>query len=102
MDRVLAKLEAFMESPDYLLERYKNQNDETSNYKKSVAFFRKGELAQALALLDKIIVANSNTTLKSKYNSLSLNLKILLDKIRLKLNLLTLIIYISLSLHFFN
>ncbi len=69
MDRVLAKLEGFMENPDEILRKYQNQNDEFSNYKKSIAFFRKGEIKKSLELLDRIIEKNSAITIKSRYNS---------------------------------
>ncbi len=69
MDRVLAKLEGFMEKPDVTLAKYRYKNDETSNYIKSIAFFRKGEIKNSLQLLDNIIEKNSKTTLQSHYNS---------------------------------
>ena len=69
MDRVLAKLEGFMENPDEILRKYQNQNDESSNYKKSIAFFRKGDVTKSLKLLDEIIARNSATTIKSNYSS---------------------------------
>jgi predicted Zn-dependent protease len=59
MDRVLAKLEGFMENPDELLKKYGIRNDEISNYIKSIAHFRKGEIDQALNLLNPIIEKNS-------------------------------------------
>lgn len=58
MDRVLAKLEGFIENPDNLLQKYKNQNDDVANYIKSIAFFRKGKADEALKLLDEIIAEN--------------------------------------------
>ncbi|MBU6140384.1 MAG: M48 family metalloprotease [Proteobacteria bacterium] len=58
MDRVLAKLEAFIENPDYLLKKYQNRQDENSNYIKSVALFKKGKIDESLALLDPIIAKN--------------------------------------------
>ena len=58
MNRVLAKLEGFIDNPDNLLQKYKNQNDDVANYIKSIAFFRKGKADEALKLLDKIIVEN--------------------------------------------
>lgn len=72
MDQVLAKLEGFIENPDEILQKYKNQNDELSNYKKSVALFRKGNISESLKLLDEIISQTSKTTLKSKFNSTQL------------------------------
>ena len=69
MDRVLAKLEGFMENPDEILRKYQNQNDEFSNYKKSIAFFRKGEITKSIKLLDDVIEKNSAITIKSKYDS---------------------------------
>lgn len=58
MDRVLAKLEGFIENPDNLLQKYKNQNDDVANYIKSIAFFRKGKADEALNLLNEIIIKN--------------------------------------------
>lgn len=55
MDIVLAKIEAYFENPDESLKKYKNQNDERSNYIKSIAFSRKGKLAESIQLLDEII-----------------------------------------------
>jgi predicted Zn-dependent protease len=55
MDMVLAKLEGFIADPDTTLAKYKNQNDELSNYKKSIALFHKGKIPESLALLDPII-----------------------------------------------
>jgi len=62
MDMVLAKLEAFIENPDSTLARYKNKNDELSNYKKSIAFYQKGKIAEALFLLDPIIAVEGRDT----------------------------------------
>ncbi len=59
MDRVLSKLEGFIETPDYLLEKYQNRSDEEANYVKAIAFFRKGKLEESLKLLDPIIEKNS-------------------------------------------
>jgi len=58
MDQVLAKLEGFMENPDYLLKKYKDQNDDRSNYIKAIAFHRKGKVDEAVILLDEIIIKN--------------------------------------------
>lgn len=55
MDRVLAKLEGFIENPDLILRTYQSDDSELSNYKKSIAFFKQGNIAQSLKLLDKII-----------------------------------------------
>ena len=64
MDIVSAKLEAFIENPEVTLTRYKNQNDELSNYKKSIALFRKGKVDESLALLDPIINDKDKILLK--------------------------------------
>ena len=58
MDFILAKFEGFMENPDVILQKYQNKNDEFSNYKKSLAFFKKGRVDESLKLLDKIIALN--------------------------------------------
>jgi predicted Zn-dependent protease len=59
MNRVLAKLDGFIESPEGLLQKYANRNDETSNYIKSIALFRKGEIDKSLNLLNPIVEKNS-------------------------------------------
>jgi predicted Zn-dependent protease len=58
MDRVLSKLEGFIETPDFVLSKYKDRTDVEANYVKSIAFFRKGKLDLALKLLDPIIATN--------------------------------------------
>ncbi len=63
MDIVLAKLEAFMEEPDAIVEKYKNQNNKLANYKKSIAFFKKGKAKQSLTFLNKVI---NETSLENK------------------------------------
>jgi len=73
MDIVLAKLEAFIENPDAIYAKYKNRNDEISNYKKSIALFRKGNVDESLKLLDEII--DKKTPILAnflKHNSLEL------------------------------
>lgn len=55
MDVILAKLEGFIENPDYLIEKYQNQSNSRANYIKSIAFFRKGLIPQSLKLLNPII-----------------------------------------------
>ncbi len=64
MNVVLAKLEAFMESPDEILKKYQNQNSELANYEKSIALFRKGEIDKGLSLLNGVIA--KKTLLKNK------------------------------------
>lgn len=55
MNRVLIKLEAFIEDPNYLLEKYKNRFDDDANYAKSVALFKKGKIDESLRNLDPLI-----------------------------------------------
>ncbi len=55
MDIALAKLEGFMENPDEIIRNYKNKYDDLSNYKKSIAFFKKGKVDSALDLLNVLI-----------------------------------------------
>jgi predicted Zn-dependent protease len=62
MNRVLAKLEGFIDEPNYLLTRYKNRNDESANYVKSIALFRKGKIDESLKILDEIISKKSLPT----------------------------------------
>jgi len=65
MDIVLAKLEGYMENPDEILKKYQNQNDDLSNYKKSIAFSKQGKSTQSLELLDKVITNKSFERLKN-------------------------------------
>ena len=58
MNIVLAKLEGFINNPDFVLTKYQNNHDEISNYVKSIALFKKGKIAESLALLDPIIEQN--------------------------------------------
>jgi len=58
MELVLAKLEGFTDNPDELLTRYKNRDDEAANYIKSIAFYRKGKIDEALILLDGVMNKN--------------------------------------------
>jgi predicted Zn-dependent protease len=58
MNRVLIKLEAFIDNPDALLQKYQNQNSLEANYIKSVALFKKGKVDESLSLLDPIISKN--------------------------------------------
>jgi len=51
MDRVLAKLEGFIENPDSLLRN-------PDPYVRSIALFRKGKIDESLKLLDPIIAKN--------------------------------------------
>lgn len=60
MNRVLAKLEAFMDNPDELLTKRKNQDSEETNYIRSIALFRKGNVSESLKLLDPIIQKNKS------------------------------------------
>ncbi len=60
MNIVLAKLEAFIDNPDLVIKKYENDESEIANYEKAIAFYRKGKTAQALELLDKIILENKN------------------------------------------
>ena len=55
MNYVLAKLEGFMGNPHSLIEKYQDKDDKFSNYKKSLAYFRLGNVKQSIALLDQII-----------------------------------------------
>lgn len=58
MNRVLAKLSGFIDSPDESLKKYQNRHDEEANYVKSIALFRKSKSPESLILLDKIISDN--------------------------------------------
>jgi predicted Zn-dependent protease len=55
MNRVLIKLEAFIEDPNSLLEKYQNRFDDDANYVKSVALFKKGKVDESLRMLDPLI-----------------------------------------------
>lgn len=67
MNIVLAKLEAFIENPDFILEKYRNQNDELANYRKSIALFRKGKSKESLELLNQVIAKKSSIELAFLY-----------------------------------
>jgi predicted Zn-dependent protease len=58
MDRVIAKLEGFIDNQDLLLLKYQNDKSENSNYIKSIALFRQGKISQSLELLEPIIANN--------------------------------------------
>jgi len=58
MNWVSAKLEGFISNPDSTLRRYENSDDVLSNYKKSIAFSKKGNVVASLALLNPIIEEN--------------------------------------------
>lgn len=55
MDITLAKLEGFIDQPDDLLKKYQNRHDFIAKYVKSIAYFRKGELALSLENIDNLI-----------------------------------------------
>lgn len=55
MDIVLAKLEAFIENPDWILQNYQNQHDELAHYRKVIALFRQGQIYPSLNLLEQVI-----------------------------------------------
>jgi tetratricopeptide (TPR) repeat protein len=55
MDFILAKLEGFIDRPDSILQKYHDKNDQMSNYKKSIAFFRSGYVKKSIELIDLII-----------------------------------------------
>lgn len=59
MNLVLAKLEGFIDNPDYLLKKYQNDDGEIAIYVKSIALFKKGKIDESLNLLDKVIAKNS-------------------------------------------
>jgi predicted Zn-dependent protease len=58
MSRVLAKLEGFIDNPDFILEKYRLQNNENANYAKSIALYRLGKINESLFLLNPIIQNN--------------------------------------------
>ena len=60
MNRVLAKLEGFIDNPDLIILKYQNSHTDRSNYIKSIAYFRKGEIEKSLTLLDPIIAKNKS------------------------------------------
>ncbi len=60
MNMILAKLEGFIEDPDELLKKYKNNNDDMANYVKAIALHRKGENVKSLQLLDLVMRKNVN------------------------------------------
>ncbi len=60
MNRVTAKLEAYIDDADVVLKKYRNQNDERANYIKAIAYHRKSMTGKALKLLDEIIAKQNN------------------------------------------
>ncbi len=60
MTRILFKLEAFIDDPNQVLRKYKNDESENANYAKSIAYYKKGEIEKSLKLLDEIIKNNKN------------------------------------------
>lgn len=58
MNYVLVKLEGFIDNPDFVLKKYRNQNDDMAKYVKAIAFHRKSESPKALQLLDEVIANN--------------------------------------------
>ncbi len=57
--RIIVKLEAFLGDPDQIIKIY-NQNDQNSQYARSIAYYKKGDLAKSLAIIDKLIKKNVN------------------------------------------
>ncbi len=55
MNRVLLKLAGFIENPDAIIAAFKNNDDLDACYIKSIAYFRKGEIAKAANLLNSVI-----------------------------------------------
>lgn len=60
MTRILFKLEAFIDDPNQVLRKYKNDESQNANYAKSIAYYKKGEIEKSLKLLDEIIKNNKN------------------------------------------
>ena len=54
LERIQAKLAGFMDPPTRTLDRYKG-DDANSRYARSIAHYRRGDLAQALPLIDGLI-----------------------------------------------
>lgn len=55
MNRVLDKLEGFLDDPQKIIEKYGIKSDERSSYISAIAYFRIGESEKAQNLLQKII-----------------------------------------------
>lgn len=60
MNRVSAKLEAYMNDTDYLLKKYSNQNNLRAKYIKAIAYHRKSLTPEGLALLDEVMKVEKN------------------------------------------
>jgi predicted Zn-dependent protease len=60
MNRVLVKLEAFIDEPNEVLKKYQNKNDNNSIYASSIALYRLGKTAKSLKMLDKVIKNEPN------------------------------------------
>lgn len=60
MNTVLLKLEGFMQNPDSVLKKYSSMNGDNAKYVKSIAYYRKGDYAKSLQLLDSVIKNKTN------------------------------------------
>lgn len=58
LDRILAKLEGFIEDPAYLLRKYQYPVSDNEKYVKSIALFRSSKAQDGLKLLDEVIKNN--------------------------------------------
>ena len=55
MAKVVVKLEAFLQDPDKTLKKYDNNSDPLSQYARSIAYFKKGEINKSLKELDALL-----------------------------------------------
>ncbi len=60
MNRVLLKLEAYMEKPADLLKKYQNSNDDEANYVKAIALHRSAHSKEGLQLLEPLVLKNKD------------------------------------------
>lgn len=59
LNRIIVKLNAFLGKPDQILQEY-NQNNTDSKYANVIAYYKKGNVKQAISIVDDLIQKNPN------------------------------------------
>ncbi len=59
LERIVIKLEAFLENPDQILKIY-NKKNPNSQYAQTIAYYKKGKTKQAIKILNNLIQATPN------------------------------------------
>jgi predicted Zn-dependent protease len=60
MQRIVAKLQGFLDNIETSLKATKGKNDFSSLYQRSIALFRSGQIAQSLKIIEKLLLDNPN------------------------------------------